>query len=59
MLCVCSCGSQSIVPPNSAVKTLGEAESADEEARLWVEKMRTMEKEREMAEKRVSVLHSQ
>ena len=40
--------------PNSAVKTLGEAESADEEARLWVEKMRTVEKEREMAEKRVS-----
>eukprot|EP00731_Ephydatia_muelleri_P035709 Em0151g1a len=32
-----------------AVKTLGEAESADEEARLWVEKMRTVEKEREMA----------
>lgn len=41
--------------PGSRVKTLGESDS-DDDAKNWVKKSRKLEKEKAMAEKRVSTL---
>lgn len=40
-------------PPQRVIKGLGESDSEDESATAWVQKSRQVQKEKEMAEKRV------